>query len=74
MKEIKLDHLGRIVIPISIRKNLDMKGGTPLTIEQSGNCVTIRLVRSTCRLCGSNAITQNELMICDTCIQKIKNL
>ena len=74
MKQTKLDNLCRIVIPVSIRKNLGMKEGTRLKIEQNEDCITIKIAESTCRLCGAHDTVHEELMICSTCIQKIKKL
>lgn len=74
MKETKLDNLCRIVIPVSTRKNLGMKQGTPLKIEQVDDYIVIRLAKNVCRLCGSHAVSRSKLMICDTCIEKIKKI
>ena len=74
MKQIKLDNLCRIVIPVSIRKNLGMKQGTQLKIEQVNDYIIIKLAKKACLLCGSHTATHNEFMICDTCIEKIKKI
>ena len=50
MKETKLDNLCRIVIPVSIRKNLGMKQGTQLKIEQVDDHIIIKLAKNACRL------------------------
>ena len=74
MKYTKLDKLGRVVIPASMRKNLGIQIGSPLEIHQTHDAITVKLAKMACRLCGSGDIANNELMLCDKCIQKIKSL
>ena len=74
MKQTKLDDLCRIVIPASMRKNLGMEKGTLLEIRQVNDYIIIKSVQNTCRLCGAHTVANNELMICNTCIEKIKKI
>ena len=72
MKKIFIDKLGRIVIPVSIRKALDLKVDTELDISIFNGSVLIRRAVCYCKLCYSKTDTRNEFGICKNCIEKIK--
>lgn len=74
MKQTKLDHLCRIVLPVSMRRNLGIKEGSRLEIRQVEDCIIIKVAKNACRLCGSDIVSQGELMLCQTCIEKIKKM
>ncbi len=74
MKYTKLDKLGRVVIPASMRKNIGIQIGSPLEIHQADDAITVKLSKMACRLCGNGDIANGELLLCDKCIQKIKSL
>ena len=48
-----IDNLGRITLPIELRKTLDMACGDPLEIYTEGNSVILRKHESSCVFCGS---------------------
>lgn len=50
----KLDVLGRIVIPASIRKNLKLQEGDTLEIGNLGRVITITPVKGQCVVCGED--------------------
>ena len=49
-----IDNLGRITLPIELRKTLDMACGDPLEIYTEGNSVILRKHEASCVFCGSN--------------------
>lgn len=51
------DRLGRIVIPIDLRKALDITPDTPLELLQEGDHLILRKYRAipVCTLCGKEA-------------------
>lgn len=69
----KLDELGRIVIPIEVRRvlNIDVKDGLEIYTESD----TIILKRHTphCFICGNskNTINFKDKLICRDCIKVI---
>ena len=48
----KLDKFGRLLIPKSIRKNLGLKPGAAVHLEESGKEIIIRLQAKTNRIPG----------------------
>lgn len=69
----KLDELGRIVIPIEIRKKLEFEEGTEIEIEEKGNKLILRKYKDTyCPQCLKKcAHTDN---FCSNCGLEFKNL
>ena len=72
MKKVFIDKLGRIVIPISIRKALDLKEGTELEVSLLNESVIVRRPFFYCKLCYGKTDADNEFGICKGCVEKIK--
>ena len=68
MKKAKLGLNGRIVIPKSIRKEMNVEEGSPLVITCEGGAVVVRPDWATCALCGSTIKNDRPLRLCDKCI------
>ena len=70
----KVDELGRIVIPIEIRQNMDIKVKDPLEIFVDDDMIVLRKYTPACIFCGSadGIVHFNEKRICSDCLKKIK--
>ena len=72
----KVDELGRIVLPIEIRKafNIEEKDALEILIEE--NYIILKKYEMNCAFCGSteNLVEYNQKLICESCCKKIKNL
>ena len=70
----KIDELGRIVLPMEIRKNLNINVKDPLEIYVEGNDIILRKFRDSCILCGErkNLVLFEQTKICKECINSIK--
>ena len=70
----KVDDLGRIVIPKSIRKSTGIVPGTECFISSVGNEIRIVSAEKKCIFCGKDS--KFEFMegkhICKSCLKKIK--
>ena len=68
-----IDNLGRITLPIELRKTLDMACGDPLEIYTEGNSVILRKHESSCVFCGSNkkVTLYKDKCICDNCRREL---
>ena len=68
-----IDNLGRITLPIELRKSLDMACGDPLEIYTEGNSVILRKHESSCVFCGnSKKVTLfKDKCICDSCRKEL---
>ena len=71
----RIDDLGRIVLPIEIRKTLDLSSKDTVEIFVNGDTILLKKYEPTCIFCGSmgNAKLFKGKMICDKCIADIKN-
>ena len=69
-----IDKLGRIVIPMEIRKTLDIKEGDNLEFSLAGDTIQLRRSALRCCLCDSerNLYDVDGKCICEDCAVKIK--
>ena len=70
----QIDKLGRIVIPISYRKFLNLSENSYLNIELENNSIIITSQESQCVLCGSTTDLHNKKPLRAKCIKSIKEL
>ncbi len=71
-----IDKLGRIVIPMEIRRTLDIKEGDNLEISLVGNAIQLRRKSLSCCLCDSERelFEIGEKNVCAVCAEKIKRM
>ncbi len=50
----KLDELGRIVLPVELRRTLNIEDRAPLEIFVENNAVILRKYEPACLFCGSS--------------------
>jgi len=69
----RVDELGRIVIPIELRRTLDIDNGESLEIFVDGDRIILRKYQPGCKLCGAveNVTTVNGVLLCKPCIIRI---
>jgi transcriptional pleiotropic regulator of transition state genes len=71
----KIDELGRVVIPMELRKTLDIKDGDPLEIFVDGERVVLKKYAPGCISCGSldnlKRLPDGKL-ICAKCLREAK--
>lgn len=70
----KIDELGRIVIPIDIRRKLGVNNGESLEIALQNDTVILKKHQETCIFCfGSENLVQFEgKLVCAKCLEKLK--
>ena len=71
-----LDNFGRIVIPMELRKRLDIQQQDPLEVLTDGDLILLKKYISTCVFCGSpdeNIYFQGK-NICKGCAAKVSQL
>ena len=71
----KIDELGRIVLPIEIRKTLDIQQRDALEIFIDENKIVLQKYQPACIFCGQveNIVYFNGKRVCSACIEKMKN-
>ncbi len=72
----KVDELGRIVLPIELRRNLDIDVKDPLEIYVDGSQIILKKYEPTCIFCGNAEGVHriHDKNICENCIEELKNL
>lgn len=69
----KIDKLGRVHLPVQIRKMLSINEGDYVTIETIGDEVIIGKKITCCKLCGKETVNKiNKTFICNECVKVIK--
>ncbi len=69
-----IDGLGRIVIPMEIRKKLDISIKDPLEIHVEGSSIIVKKYEPDCVFCGSsrNVVDFKGKNVCEKCLKEIK--
>lgn len=70
----KVDELGRVVIPIELRRTLMIGEKDPLEIFVEGDTILLRVYKPLCYICGNaEELTMfRDKKICSECIELCK--
>lgn len=70
----KIDELGRIVLPIELRRTLGIDIKDPIEIFVEGDQIILRKHEPSCCFCGSvkDIVAFKEKLICRHCICEMK--
>jgi len=71
----KVDQLGRIVLPKSLRKRYQMNEGDPVEILVQGDHIILERYKPKCIFCSNqdNVVEYNGRYICHGCLQEMKD-
>lgn len=74
LKQVTVDELGRIVIPMPMRKELGIAVRDRLTIKAVDDRIILTKAVSTCALCGATdeLVALEEKHLCAVCVRKIR--
>ena len=69
----KVDELGRIVLPIELRRTLDIEERDSLEIYLDGDKIVLQKYETSCLLCGSaeGLVSHRGKNICSECIRAL---
>ena len=69
----KIDELGRIVLPIELRRKLGIAEKDSLEIYVEGESVILKKYEPACIFCGSskNISTYKDKNVCANCVQEL---
>ncbi len=73
----RIDDMGRIVIPIELRKILMIEKSDPLEIFTEDDIIVIRNIKLKCYICGENNRdfkVLKDIKICNNCLAEAKAL
>lgn len=67
-----IDPLGRVVIPMELRRTMDIQEGDPLEIFTTENEIVIKKYNPGCTICGAvegNIVAYKGKLLCSDCIE-----
>lgn len=69
----KVDELGRIVLPIELRRTLDIEIKDPIEIYIEGDYILLKKYQPACCLCGSMTDIKyfKDKKVCQKCIDEM---
>lgn len=70
----KVDELGRIVLPIELRRTLGIEEKDSIEIFTDGDCIVLKKYESSCTFCGNSEdlFDFNGKAVCHECAEKLK--
>lgn len=70
----KIDELGRVVLPIELRRTMDINEKDALEIFVDGNNIILSKYEPSCIFCGKadNIVTFKGKSVCPDCIKELK--
>lgn len=71
----KVDDLGRIVIPMELRRTLGIRVKDPIAIYVEGDRIILTKHRDACAICGSTDREMTDVkgrQVCESCIAVIR--
>lgn len=70
----RVDDLGRIVIPMELRRTLGINVKDPMSILVEGERIILQKHRAVCSICGSDdgVVEVKDRPICSDCVQTIQ--
>ena len=71
-----VDPLGRVVIPVELRRNLGIKTDDSLEVFVDGEYIMLKKYEPACIFCGSvnDVVSVHDKNVCKKCIEEMKNL
>ncbi|OYD08965.1 AbrB/MazE/SpoVT family DNA-binding domain-containing protein [Paludifilum halophilum] len=69
----KVDELGRIVLPVELRRTMDIDVRDPLEIYVDGSNVILKKYSPSCLFCGQvdNVLTYRNKNVCVDCLNEL---
>ena len=70
----KVDELGRVVLPMELRRTLDIAEKDPLEIYVDGNTIILKKYEPACIFCNNAKDVENykSKNICQDCLKELK--
>ncbi len=72
--EIKIDNLGRLVIPIKYRRKLGVSAKDKLLVSLRESTLVISLVMKLCALCKTKLSGKEKIALCLSCLLKAREM
>ena len=72
--EKQIDELGRIVLPVKMRKKLQLTSKSIVLIHIENDTIILTPKELRCALCSEKLIMSNKIRLCQDCIDRVKAL
>jgi AbrB family transcriptional regulator, transcriptional pleiotropic regulator of transition state genes len=72
----RVDDLGRIVIPMELRRTLGIHVKDPMAIYVEGDRIILQKHHDSCAICGeteNDMVDVHERPVCEECVDTIRN-
>ncbi len=68
-----IDHLGRIVIPVELRRHFDIKAGDAIDVSTEAGAIVLRKQESACLFCQSTEDLDSfkGRTVCKSCLKEL---
>jgi len=74
----KVDSLGRVVLPIELRKEFDIADNSDIDICVDGKQIILKKSEQSCKICGAvgelKQVQDKNIFVCANCQQTISDL
>lgn len=72
----RLDQLGRVVVPMELRRTLGIKANDPLEIFTDGESIILKKYKRGCVFCGEmeGVVEYGGEVICSKCVENLKSI
>lgn len=72
----KVDELGRIVLPVELRRTLGIAEKDPLEIFVEGDTIVLHKYQPTCVFCDetSGIVSYKGKNVCPSCVKKLNDI
>ena len=72
----RVDELGRVVLPIELRRALDIDEHDPVEIVPDGDLIILRKLQPSCIFCGAeeDLLEYRGKRVCRSCLKKLNDL
>ena len=67
----RIDKLGRVVIPLSLRQKYGLTEGVSVEFHDDGDGIIVRAGEEFCRICYTEIPYGVSLPLCESCVTKI---
>ena len=72
----RIDALGRIVIPVELRRTLGINVHDPLSMRLEGESIVIERYAASCAICGAEGemVAVKDRAVCVDCVGAVKRI
>jgi len=70
----EIDHVGRMVIPMEMRKALGIEFNSEVVVSLSDDSIVVKPKNAICALCGHKIQSTQIVRLCSECIPRVKEL